>query len=98
MGCHFIFQGIFLTQGLNPHLSCMSSTLAAKFFTTRTSWEAASEARPYTHAISLVGRAVSWGQVVGPRYGFWESLPWGMEVPEACVGLLVCGPGLVLTC
>ena len=23
VGCHFLPQGIFLTQGLNPHLSCL---------------------------------------------------------------------------
>ena len=23
VGCHFILQGIFLTQGLNPHLFCL---------------------------------------------------------------------------
>ena len=23
VGCHFLFQGIFLTQGLNPHLLCL---------------------------------------------------------------------------
>ena len=22
-GCHFLFQGIFTTQGLNPHLLCL---------------------------------------------------------------------------
>ena len=23
MGCHFLLQGIFLTQGLNPHVLCL---------------------------------------------------------------------------
>ena len=23
VGCHFLLQGIFLTQGLNPHLLCL---------------------------------------------------------------------------
>ena len=97
-GLPFSLPGDLPDQGLNPHLSCMSSTLAAKFFTTHTTWEAASEARSYGHAISPVGRTVSWGLAIGPRCGFWESLLWGVEGPEACVGPLVCGPGLVLTC
>ena len=25
LGCHFVLQGIFLTQGLNPHLLCPES-------------------------------------------------------------------------
>ena len=35
VGRHFLLQGIFLTQGLNPHLSLMSPALAGGFFTTR---------------------------------------------------------------
>ena len=27
MGCHFLLQGIFLTQGLNPHLLQLFTTL-----------------------------------------------------------------------
>ena len=34
MGCHFLLQGIFLTQGLNPHTSLASPALAGRFFTT----------------------------------------------------------------
>ena len=37
VGCHALFQGIFLTQGLNPHLS---PALAGEFFTTSATWEA----------------------------------------------------------
>ena len=36
--CHFLLQGIFLTQGSNPRL--MSSALGDGFFTTRATWEA----------------------------------------------------------
>ena len=39
MGCHAHLQGIFPTQGLNPHLF-MSLALAGRFFTTSTNWEA----------------------------------------------------------
>ena len=35
MGCHFLLQGIFLTQG-----SLMPPALAGRFFTTSTTWEA----------------------------------------------------------
>ena len=38
MGCHFLLQGIFLTQGSNPHLR--SPALADGFFIASTIWEA----------------------------------------------------------
>ena len=37
-GCHFLLQGIFLTQGSNPHVA--SPALAGGFFTTSFNWEA----------------------------------------------------------
>ena len=37
VGCHFLFQRIFLTQVSNPCL--LSPTLAGRFFTTITNWE-----------------------------------------------------------
>ena len=38
LGCHFLLQGIFETQGLNPHL-LMSSALVGRFSTTSITWE-----------------------------------------------------------
>ena len=38
MGCHFLLQGIFLTQGLN--LVFYVSCIADRFFTTNATWEA----------------------------------------------------------
>ena len=35
--CHSLLQGIFPTQGSNPHL--LSPTLAGRFFTISTTWE-----------------------------------------------------------
>ena len=44
MGCHFLLRGMFLTQGLNPHLlherQILSLVLAGWFFTTSATWEA----------------------------------------------------------
>ena len=37
--CHFLIQGIFLTQGSNL-CSLVSPTLAGEFLTTSTTWEA----------------------------------------------------------
>ena len=37
--CHVLLQGIFLTQGLNPH-HFMFPALAGRFFTTSATWEA----------------------------------------------------------
>ena len=38
VSCHFLFQGIFPIQGLNPHL--LSPALEGWFFSTSTTWEA----------------------------------------------------------
>ena len=38
VGCHALLQGIFPTQGLNQHLSCLLHWQAALY--TSTSWEA----------------------------------------------------------
>ena len=37
MGCHFLLQGFFLTQGMNPCLA--SPSLAGGIFITSTTWE-----------------------------------------------------------
>ena len=39
MGCHALLQGIFLTQGLNPHLLCLLHWQVGSFTTSGT-WEA----------------------------------------------------------
>ena len=39
LGCHFLLQGTFLSQGLNHHL-LTSPALAGGFFTASTAWEA----------------------------------------------------------
>ena len=38
VGCHFLLQGIFQTQGSNPYL-LSSPELAGRFFTTSATWE-----------------------------------------------------------
>ena len=38
MGFHALLQGIFLTQGLNPHLLDLPA-LTSGFFATSTTWE-----------------------------------------------------------
>ena len=40
VGCHALLQGIFLTQGWNPHLSCLLHLQVSSFFTTSATWEA----------------------------------------------------------
>ena len=42
VGCHFLFQGIFLTQRTEPP-SLASLTLAVRLFTTSATWEALSD-------------------------------------------------------
>ena len=37
MGCRAFLQGIFRTQGLNPHLTSLA--LAGRFFTTSATWQ-----------------------------------------------------------
>ena len=43
MGCHFLLQGIFPTQGANLFLLCLLQWQAGGFFTTSTTWEALHE-------------------------------------------------------
>ena len=38
VGCHFLLQGMFLTQGLKPHLASLA--LPGRFFYHYTTWEA----------------------------------------------------------
>ena len=45
VGCHFLLQGIFPTQGSNPGL--MSPAMAGRFFTASAAWEAPQEVIPY---------------------------------------------------
>ena len=61
VGCHFLLQGIFQTQGSNPYL-LSSPELAGRFFTTSTTREAlvgfldinlAEETGPYRLLVSL---------------------------------------------
>ena len=44
MGCHFLLQGIFLTQELN--LSLLSLALAGEFFATSATWVAKAYLKP----------------------------------------------------
>ena len=43
VGCHFLLQGIFLTQGLNPCLLCVLQLRG--FFTNSGTWEAQPQLR-----------------------------------------------------
>ena len=61
VGCHFLFQGIFLTQESNPCL-LMSPALAGGFFTTCATWEV----HPFYEQVPTQGKA----QVT------LESVPW----------------------
>ena len=47
VGYHALLLGIFLTQGLNPHL--FSTSLAGGFFTTSASWEAQRKSELLSH-------------------------------------------------
>ena len=74
MGCHFLLQGIFPTQGLNPRLLHLPA-LAGRFFTSAATWEALSEQyKKKSHSLR-----VSWsrglveeagGEAVGVKLSF----------------------------
>ena len=38
VGCRFLLQGSFPTQGSNPYVSLMYPALASRFFTTSATW------------------------------------------------------------
>ena len=48
VGCHFLFQGIFLTQGSNPCILHLPA-LVGGFFITNTSWDALTQTHIYIH-------------------------------------------------
>ena len=53
VGCHFLLQGIFLTQGLNPCL--LQRVVLFFFFTTSATWEAhPKEGTNYYFIISII--------------------------------------------
>ena len=53
VGCHFLLQGIFLTQGSNWHLSCPA--LAGGFFTPRATWIIQPNTEQSSHSHHNVG-------------------------------------------
>ena len=66
VGCHFLPQGIFLTQGSNQCL-CVSC-IAGEFFTTSATWEA-----HYTATTELLGwPKSSFGLVCIPKQIFGQ--------------------------
>ena len=58
MGCHFLLQGIFLTQGSN--LSLLSPALAGGSFTISASWE-----DPHQFNSHFIVLTDAWGQEFG---------------------------------
>ena len=50
VGCHFLFQGIFLTQGSNPCILHLPA-LVGGFFITSTTWEAHTHKHTYMEMI-----------------------------------------------
>ena len=56
VGCHFLLQGTFLTQGSNP---LMSPVLTGRFFTTSTTWE--TPLVKNSGSQTSVGFRITWG-------------------------------------
>ena len=65
MGCHFLLQGIFLTQGLNPHLLCLLHWQVECFTT-------ATPGMPPTQFWAEVLNIKEW-------VNEWVRLPWGLQ-------------------
>ena len=71
VGCHFLFQGIFPTQGSNLCL-LPSSTLAGGFFSTRATWEAHYWVWTWTWSRSVMSSSLR-------PHGLWPTrllCPW----------------------
>ena len=87
VGCPFLLQGIFPTQGSNPHLLPASPTLAGEFFTTWAIWEVLQ--KPYylrnifcRTIIAFDSDSSDWAQL--KMLDHWKS----KRVPEKCLFLL----------
>ena len=78
VGCHALLQGIFQTQGCNPHLR--SPALAGEFFTASTIWEAPLVSCAVLSRFSHVWLFVSIWTTMAPHSNTlaWE-LPWTEE-------------------
>ena len=59
MGCPALLQGIFLTQGSNPPLSCL--LLVGGFFTTSVTWDALRFCRLFPHSLAVKESACNAG-------------------------------------
>ena len=68
VGCHALFQGIFLTQGSNPSTSLVSPALAGRFFTSSAPWEA---------EVTIDG-------VKSHRLTSRGTWHWGVAEPQVC--------------
>ena len=67
VGCHFLFQGMFLTQGWSPHHLPPSPALLGGFFTTWATWDALIYhiiypcKHTYTHVFKSQSRLILFG-------------------------------------
>ena len=83
VGCHFFLQGIFLTQGSNPHLLCLLHWQAGSF-TTGATWEAPWEVLKPSSL--LFSRSVV-SNSLWPHGLQHARLPWPSPSPGACSDL-----------
>ena len=103
VGCHFLLQGIFLTQGSNPPTSHVSPALAGGFFTPSITWEALKEVRCVKNLTQcLAHRICTWNksQSLLPENDFspnpsqrtcangWRCF-WMLHLGEGCYWHLV---------
>ena len=77
MGCHFLLQGILLTQGSNPHLLC---ALVGGFFTTEQPEKSIYQKKKKTFLRTVLGDLLQslLSSVVGTGFG---------RVAELCIQL-----------
>ena len=76
VGCHFLFQRIFLTQESNPSPALL--TLAGRFFTTELLWKAF----PITQSVQFSSVAQSCPTLCDPMNRSTPGLPVHHQLPE----------------
>ena len=81
-GCHFLFQGIFPTQGSNPSL-CVSC-IGKQILYPCTTWEALT----WMHQVLVVALQIFICSMWTPSWGMRDLVPWtGIKPRPSALGL-----------
>ena len=85
VGCHVLFQGIFPTQRLNPHLLCLLHWQVGSF-TTSTTWEACTSIKQIKTNEQTGSGFPAWPLPLFLKTQYWELHVDGFHNPVGIAG------------